>query len=267
MITYELNKFIVEVVDNPAESLSKKDRADLIQQAIPVTRKAFGNEGVTETDVITHAIEVSTAVFIKDQHNRLLAFSTCVPEYVGMHTVIHLKGTAVYPEIQGEGLYSILIPLRVLFEAEKHKSKELLVGTRTQNPRVYEKTVKLGLYPRFDKPTPDYLKPIAKEYAALVREKHSDFKSKRGLEFDMDNLIVRRAYGNVNAKGEEETFCMYGDNVPNARDERVNEFIRKNLNFKNGDVVLLIGAYSKENCLSMIKEYKGDVSKIVERFS
>jgi len=87
------------------------------------------------------------------------------------------------------------------------------------------------------------------------------------LEFDADNLIVKRAYGNIKQNGEEETFCMYGDNVPNARNEQINEFIRKNLNFKNGDAVLLIGPYSRENCLSMIKEYKGDVGKIVKRFS
>jgi len=267
MNTYDVGEYVVEVVDNPSQTLSDRERHSLIQQAIPVTRKAFGSEGITESDVIAHAIEVSTAVYIKNKIGELLAFSTCVPEKIENSIVIHLKGTAVRPEIQGEGLYSILIPLRILFEAQKHNGKDLLIGTRTPNPRVYEKVVKLGLYPRINEPTPDYLKPIAKEYAAIVRQKHSDFQSKKGLEFDADKLIARRAYGIFKENGEEETYSMLGDNIPSARDERITEFMKKNLNYKNGDAVILIGPYSKEKCIAMLEEYKGDVSKIVNNFS
>lgn len=267
METYKLGEFTVDLVDNPAQSLSKKEQYMLVQQAIPVTRKAFGNEGVTETDIITHAIEVSTAIYLKNKYGDLLAFSTCVPEDVTSGTIVHLKGTAVRPESQGKGFYSILIPLRVLVEAEKHPNKKLLVGTRTQNPRVYEKSIKLGLFPKYDQPTPEYLKPVACDYAALVREKHSDFQSEKGLEFDSDVLVARRAYGFVNEAGQEETFCMYGDNVPKARDERINQFINNNLDFQNGDAVILIGSFSRENCLNMLRGYRGDVSEILQRFS
>ncbi len=261
------NDLMVEVIKQPMTTLTVGGIAELVQQAVPVTRRAFGNEGVTETDVLTHVIQVSTAVIVRDSHGQLIAFSTCIPESVEGNTIIHLKGTAVRPEFQGAGLYSILVPLRILVEAESHQNVKLLVGTRTQNPRVYEKAVGLGLFPRPDSPVPNWLKQTAEEYAALIREKHSDFRSQHGLEFDRETFVIRRAYGYTTQDGKEETFCLYGDSVPEAKDIRINQFLKKTLDFQNGDAILLIGPYSQDLCIKTLKEYVGSTKEIIERFS
>lgn len=254
METFQLGKFTIELVDDPATTLKPHQREELIRQSIPVARKGFRNEAVTESDIITHAIEISTGVYVKDAAGNLIGFSGCVPENVLGRTVIHLKGTVLLPEYQGVGLYGVLTPVRILREAERYDATELLIGTRTQSPVVYRfMSRKVGLYPKVDEPTPEELKPIAEAYAAIVREKHSDFQSKYGLDFDRDALVIRRAYGMVDEYGNESGFCMYGDDIPGRDDEEVNRFIKDNLDLPNGDAVLLIGPVSREKNLDILR--------------
>ncbi len=256
METFKLGEFRIELMDDPAGTLSQEERNKIVAESIPVARKGFGNEGVTESDIYTHAIEVSTAVFVRNTSGQLLGFSGCVPETVLGRTVIHLKGSAVIPEFQGHGFYSFLTPIRILNEAGRYGGSKMLIGTRTQSPVVFRfMSKKLGFFPKLDEPIPAELKPVAAAYAAVVREKHSDFKSKSGLQFDKDTFVIHRAYGGTNDRGEEYGFCMYGKNVPWIKDdEQVNKFMQNQLDLNDGDAFLLLGYFSKEKNLATLRE-------------
>lgn len=256
METFELGRFTVDVVDDPASNLTLDQREELIRESIPVARKGFKNEAVTESDIVTHALEVSTGVYARDASGSLIGFSSCVPESALGRTVIHLKGTVLLPEYQGGGLYPVLTAVRILREAERRGAADILIGTRTQSPIVYRFMSKsVGLHPKVDETIPEDLKPIAEAYAGIVRLKHSDFQSKHGLDFDCDQLIIRRAYGMVDASGNEQGFCMYGNNIPWVTDdEEVNVFIRSKLDLHNGDAILLIGPFVRKKNIAILNK-------------
>lgn len=265
----KLVKYGIDIIDNPLETLSKSDRNKLVQACIPVARKGFGHEGITESDIELHALDVTTGIYVSNEQGEVVGFGGCVLEEVDGEKIVHLKGSAIMPEHQSSGLYKIITPVRVLREVEK-EGTDLYVGSRTQNPRVFEfMSNVLGLYPQVDEDVPERMKTVAEGYASIVQNKHSDFVPKDGIVFDKNILAVRRAYGGVDENGEEFGFCMYGDNVPPARNQRTNQFITENLDFQNGDAIILLGQFSKDdylNCLQSIKKLDPD-GKMYRRFS
>ncbi len=271
MEIFRVGNFVLETVSNPSDTLSSANKADIVSQSIPIARAAFRNEGVTESDAILHAINVSTGVYLRDSSGKLIGFSGCIPESILGRTVIHLKGTALMPNIQGEGLYSLITVLRILFEVEKHNSENILIGTRTQNPIVfYTMSDKLGLYPRISSDIPADLKPIARAYVDVLFEKHSDFHPQT-IDFDPNTFIIRRSYGGVGSDGKEYGFSMYGNNIPWLKNnERINHFIKDNLDLNNGDAFLLLGPNNHEKDMALLKyslhrANSTDVS-LIERF-
>lgn len=249
----QLDSYLLDIIDNPKEMLSNKEISLLVEECIPVARKGFGNEGITESDIYIHVVDVTTGIYIRDKHGNIIAFGGSIPEEVNGKKVIHLKGSAVLPEHQERGLYSILTPIRVLREAEK-LGKGIYIGSRTQNPRVFEyMSERLGFFPKTEGQPPEQIKEIAKSYADLIQEKHSDFKSREGVVFDRDNLVVRRAYGGKKENGEEFGFCMYGKKIPHAKNPSTNEFMTRNLDFNNGDAVILLGKFNRNTYLNSLE--------------
>ena len=272
METFPVDKYIFNLVDDPNNKLGYEEKESILKQAVPVARKAFRNEAVTETDIITHAFDVSTAVYIKDKMGNLIGFSSCVQENVLGKIIIHLKGTVLLPDYQGDGLYSLLIVLRILAEAEKQNGNSPLIGTRTQSPIVYyTMSEKLGLYPKLNEPTPNELINTATLYAQIISDKHSDFHPSRGVDFVQDSFIIRRAYGGVDASGKEFGYCLYGDNVPWLRNnESVNNYVKSHLNLNDGDAFLLLGNYDYKKTFGLlidcVKKLAPSQPAIVERF-
>lgn len=259
METFSLadNSMTILLVQDPTKTLDEQAREVLIQECIPVARKAFGNDGVTESDIRLHVMGVSTAIFVKNADDRVIAFSTTVLKADRTPPIIYLEGTAVLPEYQKYGFYGALVAMRILSGQERLAGQQdLLICTRTQSPIVFRfMSRKLGLYPRVEEPIPDDLARIAEEFALVIRNEHSDFLSKDGLVFNRDTFVMRKAYGIVDAQGEEHGFCMFGDNVPwVVDDEAVNDFIRANVNLQDGDAIILLGSYDKEKALKVLDE-------------
>jgi hypothetical protein len=266
MFTYTVNDLTIYVVHDASEAISTQDKTELVRQALPVARLAFHIPDIPETAINHFFIDVSTTIYIKHK-NHVIAIAGCETDSVGEHTIIYLKATVVHPEYQSRGLYNLLVALRVIFIAEQQSNTDLLVSTRTQNPRVYEKVSQLGLFPRADEPTPNWLQSVALPYAQLVQQQYSygSFDSNGGVEIDVEHLVIRRAYRNVNEQSEEETVCIYPE-LPQARDQRIMQFFADYVDCENGDALLLLGSYDKQACLSMLRQYRGDVSEITRRF-
>jgi hypothetical protein len=236
-----------EIVDKPYLTLNPEYRASLTEECVPLARQAFKNEGVTTSDIITHAIRVPTAVFVRSNTGELVAFASSLVETVLNRSIVYLEGTAILPAFQKRGLYSPLVALRILLGGKDLPEAAALVSTRTQSPLVMRTMVrKLGLYPRPGEPTPEDIKDVAVAFAAIVREKYSDFKSPDGLNFDRDRFIFRKAY----------EFCMYGTDIPwcGAKDEEVDVFVRQYLDLPNGDTVLLIGPFDQRRAKQLFME-------------
>ncbi|MDQ6700980.1 MAG: hypothetical protein M3Z36_12440, partial [Acidobacteriota bacterium] len=235
--------------------------AALIEECIPAARSAFGSERVEDSDIEKHAMEVSTAIFVREPQGTLIGFASNFREQIGGRDFVYLEGTALRAEWQGNRLYAPLIALRILIGARLSPSGSPLVTTRTQTPVVVKTMItKFGAYPRMREHTPDYLRDLAEAYAAVVREKHSDRQSAGGLQFDRDYLVVRRAYLRDLPDGGETGVCMYGDdeNIPwcqgSPEDAEINAFIRERLDHQNGDAFLMIAEFDDRKTVAVLRK-------------
>jgi len=260
---FDFGKVTLEFVERPNETLSAEYRSSLVQECIPAARSAFDFEGVTASDIETHAMEVSFAIFVRDPSGGLIGFASSFFERVQGRDFVYLEGTALRKECQGQGLYIPLVALRVLAGSHRNASAPL-VATRTQTPVVFKMmTEKFGLFPRLSESVPDALKDLAEDFAGVVRENHSDFKSAAGLDFDRNHLVVRRAYGRQLEDGTEEGVCMYGpdDNkipwLEEPKDSATNRYIRDHLSHQNGDAFLMIGEFDESRTVAALRASVG----------
>ena len=126
----------------------------------------FGGHAKAEIDVLSH-------------HGHVIAFGVCVPTHFGIDLCLFRHGTLVAPEYQSRGLYEHLLDEAL----SRHNPKWL--GTRTQNPRVYEtwwKRFGEALYPH---PTRDI--PLA------IRQMGLEL-SGNDPTFDPETMVVRGVY-------------------------------------------------------------------------
>ncbi|MCL4486942.1 MAG: GNAT family N-acetyltransferase [Chloroflexi bacterium] len=232
-----------QVVDNPSRTLDEAQKASLISQCCPVVRAAFGNPKITESDIVKHAIEVSTAIFVWHQDDRLIGFSSSVVDHAKGRDIVYLEGIVIDPKFHGLGLYSPLISLRILLGLRTLGTHQALVCTRISSPRIVKTMIRgFGLYPKPGTATPEHLRDAADEFADKVRRDHSDFQ---GSRFDREHLVVRQAYG--------PGFCMYGDDLPRCGDDKeIDDFVEQNLNYKDGDAFFMIGECSRDQVLKRL---------------
>jgi hypothetical protein len=252
--------FSFEIVDRPSETLDPEYKALLIAESCEIAKKAFRNDGVTDADVVKHAIDVSTAIFLRDSSDRLIGFSSTVVTQVNGRDIVYLEGTALHPDFQGRGLYGPVIALRTLLGLLAVGTSRSLVSTRISSPRILKTMVReFSLYPNPYVDTPEEFKELAEMFADIVRLNHSDFQ---GSTFDREHLVVRRAYARA-ATGEG--FCMYDKDMPwcendkhHTQDDRaMDEFVRQHLNYNDGDAFLMIGICDRDRVVDLLMKSAG----------
>jgi hypothetical protein len=190
----ELEGYVVNIIDEPLEELSKDEQTRFGEGCVPVARKGFGNDGITLSDILLHALDVNTGIYIEDDKGEIVGFGGSVPEEIYNRTVLHLKGTAIHPDHQSKKLYNIITPVRVLRDVEKLGSN-VFIGSRTQSPVVFTyMSQKLGFFPQVDAKTPETIQLMSEGYAQRAREKHSDFNT--SFRFEINGGIVKKVYAN-----------------------------------------------------------------------
>lgn len=254
-----LQGYQIQLVLDPAKSLAESEREQLIRECIPVARGGFRNDGVTESDIRLHAIQVAMALYVREEASQnLVAFATTALKPDRTPPVIYLEGTVIGPQAQGRGLYDILIAVRILAGLERLTAavdSQVLVSTRTQNPIVFRTmSTKLGLYPHVDEPTPNDVAVAAADLAVIVRDQHSDFVSPRGLEFDPPgrSLVYELAYGYVDEAGNVRGISMQGDNISWTGDQKIDGYVQDQLNFNNGDAFLMAGWCNRKRVVALL---------------
>jgi hypothetical protein len=243
-----------ELIESPLQTLGAAEKAKYRAGCIFVARDGFGNPDITESDIELHVFNSSHTIFTRDDSGELLAFSSSSVEHARGQPVVYLQGVAVSQKGQGQGIFSVIAPLTIAIEMRKLGISDAYMAARTQSPILFRAMVtKCGLYPQPGMPVPEDIGDIGADLARLLYDGHSDFRSSQGLVFDRRVLIQRKAYG-VIRDGKEAGLCMYGANIPFCRnDPKVNSFFEENLDFSNGDAVIMVGKVNHESAVRQLE--------------
>jgi hypothetical protein len=236
--TLDINGYTILVAADPAVTLEPALRSSLQQGLIPVARKAFGTDAITESDILLHALEVAHGVFVR-QGDVHVAFSSASPVGTSRGEVAYMQGTAIHPDFKRTGMYQLLIALRLLM-LRTRPSEPAFLATRTQSPLVARRFSEFRPYPLFEQPD-DGCEAVAIELAPLIFEEHSDFHNPSGLDFDAPTGVFRRAYEG----------SMYPE-MPRSGDAGLDDKFRALLDFDQGDAFLLVAPFNPAVVRSML---------------
>lgn len=224
--TLDINGYSILLAIDPATTLEPALRSELGRGLIPVARKAFGTDAITESDILLHALEVTHGIFVR-QGDDYVAFSSASPLPSSRGGVAYMQGTAIHPDVKRTGLYQLLIALRLLM-LRTGENQPAYLSTRTQSPLVARRFGEFRPYPFFEQ-ADDGCAVVATELAPLIFAEHSDFHNPDGLDFDAATGVFRRAYEG----------SMYPE-IPWSRDPDLDAAFRERLDFERGDAVLLV---------------------------
>jgi len=175
---------------------------------------------------------------LRDENNKIVGFASMTREQVGKHQVFCLAGTVLLPAYQ-EMRLSVKLNQVLTVEAwgeNKHKSGgEIYVAARTANPRVVGAMSALkGYYP-----DPYH---AGKEPTQEQREICQTLSRRwtPNVEFDGDKFISRAALteGVGGLLYDKDLMQLYHDRL-------VNEYCLERLDYKKGDLFLVIGKFSR----------------------
>jgi len=236
--TLDINGYTIVLAVDPAVTLEPAVRSELARGLIPVARKAFGTDAITESDILLHALEVTHGIFVR-QGDTYVAFASASPLLSSRGEVAYMQGTAIHPDVKRTGLYQLLIALRLLM-LRTGASQPAYLSTRTQSPLVARRFSEFRPYPFFEQ-ADDGCQLVATELAPLIFAEHSDFHNPDGLDFDAGTGVFRRAYEG----------SMYPE-IPWSRDPELDAKFRERLDFERGDAVLLVAPFSLPVIESML---------------
>jgi len=236
--TLDINGYRILMALHPAVTLDPALRSELALGLIPVARKAFGTEAITESDILLHALEVTHGIYVRkgDTH---LAFSSASPATTSRGEVAYMQGTAIHPDAKRTGLYQLLIALRLLM-LRTGSTQPAYLSTRTQSPLVARRFGEFRPYPFFEQ-ADDGCQVVATELAPIIFAEHSDFQNPEGLDFEAGTGVFRRAYEG----------SMYPE-IPWSGDADLDAQFRERLDFDRGDAVLLVAPYTLPVIASML---------------
>jgi hypothetical protein len=253
MKSLKLGELTFEIVHRPLETLTKELMEEYKTASVPAARNGFGNPNITESDIELHVLKSNTTIFVRDVSGSILGFSSSDIINVNGTPIIYLQGTAISRTDQGKGIYNVFNPLRIVCEMDGLGLTEAYVGTRTQSPITFWNMVKkFEMFPRPKQETPEEIGKIAESLAQDLYDNHSDFQHPGGLTFNPKTLVHKMAYGNM-VNGVPTGFCMYGNNIPWVKeDQEINDFLRANVDFQNGDAMILLGKVDYSMPASML---------------
>ncbi len=124
--------------------------------------------------------------------------------------------------------------------------------TRTQNPRLYRAVHKImGLLPNPKGIIDSRIKIVGRQLAnALYEIDFSHGHAAKTFVFDDNTFIAKAAYKNGNQQLDEVD--IYNSKIPFCHDPDIDNYMRKNLDWKNGDALILLGYYNNEKVKNVL---------------
>ncbi len=183
----------LDVYRTPGAALEGDAREALLEACVLAARSGFGSDQIPVSDILIHAIEVEYGMYLYDEHEVLMGFSSA--QILDLETeagkaarVLYLEGTAIHQDFQGAGAYYPFIVARCALGLAVGAD---VLATRTANPIVCRSLGRFACYP-FDRAVP--LGEVAQATAAYAYDNLSDYQAEGGLDFDQSVGVVHRAY-------------------------------------------------------------------------
>lgn len=255
--TYQVGEHLIEAYHNPLKNLSLKAQKKLIGEFMPVAQNGFDGQTVDEESVRRHLLKTSTTIVIRQSSSQVMGIAGSSVLAIDGYKIIYLQGGVISKHCRDHGLYRLAMAGRIMAEVKKldpvwTKNKKVLIAGRTQNPLVYKfMHRKLGTFPNPDGYIDENLKNNARKLVQNIYEQFSDFQSSQGCIFDDNVFVERRSFGEI-LDNQEVGLNLYGNRIPFCKDDNaINEYMRRNLNWNNGDALIMLGYYQRQDLLSL----------------
>jgi hypothetical protein len=266
---YQVGEYVVEVYDNPATNLSPSAQDKLIQDCLSVAQDGFGTQHVDAEVVRRHVLHVSTSVIIRQGYDQVIGIAGSSVLQIENHRIIYLQGATILNACRSRGLYKLSVAVRILAEAQKLEANgvgnsNVLIGTRTQNPIIYEILHRnLKLFPYTCGYVDNDIKDIAQKFSRKIYAQFNDFDSSVEHEFDSDYFVARKSFM---CMLEDKKFGLniYGSNTPFCKDDdEINKYMRENINYENGDALIILGYYCQQKVSALLKNNTLEINAAV----
>lgn len=224
---------VVTLVRDPAAALPAARVKDALPEWTAITRSAFENDAIPESDVRIHALEVAYGAYLTIG-GRDWAFTSAEIFFPNAlpAPVLYLEGTALHRDLQGRGLYWPLTAVRL---AVGRSVGCRYVATRTTNPIVCKMLKRFEPYPIFNQEP--VLAAGAAEVAQEIYSHHSDYQGQGGCRFDSVAGVQRNAYeGRMNS-----TLVAVGD-------ADISAWFAEHIDLDAGDALIVVGELDPSSC-------------------
>lgn len=264
--TYQVGDFLIEAYDHPSVNLSLPAQQTLIREFTPIADDGFDKHDFEEAVVRRHFLSTSTTIVIRERSGQVAGFAGSSLLDIDEDKIIYLQGGTIARSCRARNLYRIAIGARILAEVrkiDKHyiDNGRVLIAGRTQNPITYKLLHrKLGFFPHPDGYIHNGIKNKAKKVAEIIYSNFSDFQSSEGCMFDTDSFVLRRTFGSISG-GKESGYCLYDNDIPFCNDDdAINQYMETHIDWHNGDCLLMMGYYNKQDVLNLFHGHKIEFS-------
>lgn len=210
---------------NHFDLLPEETKKLLTTQSKTLVITSFGQKETDpgfEDDVIEFLRNGELYIIIRDK--KLIGIKHAQALTYDNHSILYLGGAAFSPEAQGNGLNS-----RLTSHLISSYSADLLTA-RTQNPNIYKMFERMCnvVWPQPENPTPPHIQEVG---LFMIQSLNRTPES-----FNAVTLVDRKTYGTT----------LY-DTIPHPQSSswRINEFFNTQLDFAQGDSMIIIGEISR----------------------
>jgi len=123
------NRYSIEAILNPRETLSELEQQTLLESLIPVTRDGFGTPVETD-DIKNHVLGVD-AIYVARFSGGAVVFGSFDHLCIAGERVLYLSGTVFESRHQKKGLLGKILDQAITDANCRY------IATRTQNPVIY----------------------------------------------------------------------------------------------------------------------------------
>lgn len=266
---YQFGAYFVEVYDDPSFNLCQSLQDDLAQECMSVAKNAFGDKHIDEEVVRRRVLRTSTSIVIRNEFDQIVGIGGSTVQKIDGDIIIYLQGATISKKFQDNGLYKLIMYARIIAGLKKIYEKcmegeNILIGGRTQSPLVYRfMHKKLGVFPYPNGYINEKIKYTAKRFAKYVYLNYSDFQPLDNYVFDENTFVLRKSFKS-SLDGKENGLNLYGHNIPFCKgDNDINQYMIQNLNWSNGDALIMLGYYRQKDVEALFDHQKPELTPSV----
>lgn len=256
---HNFGDYRVEVINDPGAHIEESSVENLITECTELSRSSFGSPHIRRELIRHHILEQSTTVFGRDHSGKLFGFGSSKIMTIGEFYIIYLQ--CIANEYKGKGFHKVFLPFRLIEGLKQIKridpcvsDKNIFIGAKTQSPITYRTANKvMGLFPNPDGFIDKRISIIARKFVKHIydddRSLHHDL---RPLTFNDKTFVAKGIYKTAD-HGTLDNYSLYKSKIPFCHDRETNNYMKENLDWKNGDALILLGYYNNEKVKALLR--------------